>query len=96
MATPHHHNHTPVTDAELAPRSSRWTHGRRLVLIVVIKLGAIALLLALPAGLAISLGAAHAVVLLLIAVGAAVALVLRRRRGGAPRAGRSPRFPYLH
>jgi hypothetical protein len=94
MATPPHHDHQ-ATDAGDAPGSSRWTR-RRLVLIILIKLGLVALLLALPAGLAISLGAAHVVIVLLIVAGGAVALVMRRRRGSAPRAERSHRFPRLH
>jgi len=65
-------------------------------LIILIKLGVVALLLALPAGLAISLGAAHVVVLMLILAAGAVTLVMCRRRGSAPQAGRSHRFPHLH
>jgi hypothetical protein len=91
VATPHHHDHTSATDAGHAPGSSRWTR-RRLVLMILTKLGLVALLLVLPAGLAISLGAAHVVVVLLIVAGGAVALVIRKRRGSAPRAARSHRF----
>ena len=95
MATPPHQNQTNTP--ERAPGSPRWSRSRRrLVVIVMIKLGAVAALLALPAGLAISLGVAHAVMLLLIVAGGAVALVLRRRRGGAPRAGWSHRFRQFH
>jgi hypothetical protein len=90
VATPHHHDHQ-ATDAGHPPGSSRWTH-RRLVLIILTKLGLVALLLVLPAGLAISLGAAHVVIVLLIVAGGAVALVIRRSRGSAPRAARSHRF----
>lgn len=61
----------------------------RLALILLIKLGMVALLLVLPAGVAISFGAAHAAVLLLVLAAGAGALVIRRRRGSTSRPGPS-------
>jgi len=49
--------------------------------IVLVKLGVIALLLTLPFGLAISLGAAHGVALLVLLVVAAVTLLVYKLRG---------------
>ena len=49
--------------------------------IIVVKLGVIALLLVLPFGLAISLGAAHGVALLVLLVVAAVTLLVYKLRG---------------
>ena len=49
--------------------------------IILIKLGVIALILVLPFGLAISLGAAHGVALLVLLVVAAVTLLVYKLRG---------------
>ena len=49
--------------------------------IILVKLGVIALLLILPFGLAISLGAAHGVALLVLLVVAAVTLLVYKLRG---------------
>jgi hypothetical protein len=49
--------------------------------IILIKLGVVALILLLPFGLAISLGAAHGVVLLVLLVVAAVTLLVYKLRG---------------
>jgi amino acid permease len=60
-------------------------HGRHrsVALIVTLKVVIVALVLVLPSGLAISLGAAHGVALALVAVAAGVLLVVRhvRNRG---------------
>ena len=50
--------------------------------IILVKLGVIALILVLPFGLAISLGAAHGVALLVLLVVAAVTLLVYKLRGG--------------
>ena len=49
--------------------------------IILVKLGVIALILVLPFGLAISLGAAHGVALLVLLVVAAVTLLVYKLRG---------------
>ena len=49
--------------------------------IILVKLGVIALILVLPFGLAISLGAAHGVALLVLFVVAAAALLVYKLRG---------------
>lgn len=64
--------------------------------IMLVKLAVVALLLILPSGLAISLGAAHGVALLLLLVSAAATLVLYRLRGKTLRPALSHRPPYGH
>jgi hypothetical protein len=80
MAEPPHDVRSRISAAQPASDATRRTR-RRLVFVILAKLGVVALLLALPAVLAISLGAAHAVILLPILVASAAGLVLRWRRG---------------
>ena len=64
--------------------------------IILVKLGVIALILALPFGLAISLGAAHGVALLVLLVVAAVTLLVYKLRGGTLHPALSHRPPRGH
>jgi hypothetical protein len=63
---------------------------------ILVKLGFVALILVLPSGLAISLGAAHGVALLAVLVSAAVTLVVYKRRGRTLRQALSHRPHYGH
>jgi amino acid permease len=54
--------------------------GRSLALLLAVKVGIVVLVLALPAGLALSLGAAHGLVQLLLGPITAVLLVVNRHR----------------
>ncbi|WP_344595604.1 hypothetical protein [Actinomadura vinacea] len=78
---PEPHPRTP--EAQHRHGSPRRFH-RRWTLIILVKAALIALVLALPAQPAISVGAAHAVVVLLVGGGIA-ALFLSRRQGPARR-----------
>ncbi len=64
--------------------------------IILVKLGVIALILVLPFGLAISLGAAHGVALLVLLVVAAVTLLVYRLRGRTLHPALSHRPPRGH
>lgn len=64
-----------------------------MILIILAKAGMVALFLALPTGLAISLGAAHGVALLLLLLAAAVALVASKRWRNTLWSARSHRSP---
>jgi hypothetical protein len=66
-----------------APGESPRRHRGSLVLlgIILVKLGILAAIVILPSGLALSLGAGHAVVLLVLLVAAAVTAVVYRLRG---------------
>jgi hypothetical protein len=57
--------------------------------ILLAKVLIIAGIVLLPSGLAISLGAAHGIVLLVVGGSAAVALLVARRRGRSARSARS-------
>ncbi len=57
---------------------------------ILVKLGFIALILVLPFGLAISLGAAHGVALLVLLVVAAVTLLVYKLRGRTPHLSHRP------
>jgi hypothetical protein len=75
----------------------RSTRRRIVVLgIVVVKLAVVAIILILPSGLAISLGAVHGVALLVLLASAAVTLVVLKLRGGAMRPELSHRLRYQH
>lgn len=60
------------------PRTSHTRH-RSIALVVAVKVVIVVLVLALPSGVALSLGAAHGVALLLAAVAAVVLLVVKHR-----------------
>jgi hypothetical protein len=64
-----------------ARRRPRWM---MLFGIILVKLGVIALILVLPFGLAISLGAGHGIALLVLLVVAAVTLLVHKLWGIAP------------
>ena len=64
--------------------------------IILVKLGVIALILVLPFGLAISLGAAHGVALLVLLVVAAVTLLVYKLRGRTLHPALSHRPPRRH
>jgi hypothetical protein len=64
--------------------------------IILVKLGIIALILVLPFGLAISLGATHGVALLVLLVVAAVTLLVYKLRGRTLHPARSHRPPCGH
>lgn len=64
--------------------------------IILVKLGVIALILVLPFGLAISLGAAHGVALLVLLVVAAVTLLVYKLRGRTLHPALSHRPPRGH
>jgi hypothetical protein len=70
-----------------ARRRPRWAVISGLLLAKVLIIAGIVLL---PSGLAISLGAAHGIVLLVVGGSAAVALLVARRRGGSVRPASSP------
>lgn len=57
------------------------SHGRHrsAALLVAVKVVIVAVVLVLPSGLALSLGAAHVVAMALVAVGAAVLLIVKHR-----------------
>ena len=80
-------------------RGSTWWHRPRWVVvfgIILVKLGVIALLLILPFGLAISLGAAHGVALLVLLVVAAVTLLVNKLRDRTLPPARPHRPPRGH
>jgi hypothetical protein len=85
MRHPTRHFHGHAGDPATSTRGRR----RRMALgVVVAKLAIVALVLVLPSGLAIGLGAAHGVALLITAVGAVSLLVFKRyrdRRSAPPR-----------
>jgi putative Mn2+ efflux pump MntP len=67
------------TPRDRAPRPL-WRRHSRLTLAIVIKLGVVAVLLAMPVGLAVAAGTVHiAIVLLVIGVAAAMVMVKARR-----------------
>jgi hypothetical protein len=73
----HFHGRSGSSDPAAGIRGRR----HRVVLgVVAAKLAIIALILVLPSGLAIGLGAAHGVVVLVAAVGAVSLLVIKRHR----------------
>ncbi len=76
----------PGSNDDTGVRPGRGSTGRRprwvmVFGIMLVKLGVIALILVLPFGLAISLGAAHGVALLVLLVVAAVTLLVYKLRG---------------
>jgi hypothetical protein len=93
----------PATDSNddtgVAPGRGSMRRKRRGVAvlgIILVKLGIVAVILILPSGLAISLGAAHGVALLVLLVSAAVTLVVYKRRGKTLRPALSHRPHHGH
>ena len=89
------------TGDDTGVRPGRGSTGRRprwmmVFGIILVKLGVIALLLILPFGLAISLGAAHGVALLVLLVVAAVTLLVYKLRGRTLHPALSYRPPRGH
>jgi hypothetical protein len=89
------------TGDDIGVRSGRGStkHGPRWMMvfgIILVKLGVIALLLILPFGLTISLGAAHGVALLVLLVVAVVTLLVYKLRGRTLPPALSHRPPRRH
>jgi hypothetical protein len=83
-------------DVGRAPASTRRKRPRTMLLVILAKAAIVVLFLALPSGLAISLGAAHGVALLVLLVVAAVALVASKRWGRTRRLELPHRPPHGH